>query len=285
MSPLLLPRGRGGAEKPRDWIGLLEHAFYATHRRCDVLDYLRGVIAPCPRDWTLDFGGGEGRVSVALTATHLGHYVVADPDPASLERVPPVPRVHRVRICAEPALPFPDCHFDHVVAVDVLHHVGNPLAALSECRRCLRPGGELLFIEFDARAWLPHVFGWLVRRTGRSCRFWTPQRLVDTLGRLGMPARAETLDRLHYAVRAVRPSPGETPLRGPRPLRMPRCPIPCSSAATKQGLSPCRKPRGPSPSPRSYCVGGAWNFCRSSSQSTISARFFCNCQRPLANAL
>lgn len=198
-----------------DWIGLLERAFYTTHRRCDVVEHLRGSIVTQPGSWVLDFGGGTGRVSTALAATHPGRYVVADPDPASLAHVPAAPRVHPVRIPTVPALPLRDDQLEYVIAVDVLHHVADPMAALLECRRCLCPGGSLLVVEFDARTWLPHVFGWLVRRSGRSCRFWTPKQLADTLEGVGFQACPEPLDRLHHLVRATK-SPQRQPCGAPR---------------------------------------------------------------------
>jgi SAM-dependent methyltransferase len=43
------------------------------------------------------------------------------------------------------ALPFAAGSFDAVVHSDTLEHVQNPVHALSECRRILRPGGVLAF--------------------------------------------------------------------------------------------------------------------------------------------
>jgi SAM-dependent methyltransferase len=43
------------------------------------------------------------------------------------------------------ALPFEDDSFDVVVHSDTLEHVSNPVHALGECRRVLRPGGFLAF--------------------------------------------------------------------------------------------------------------------------------------------
>jgi SAM-dependent methyltransferase len=42
-------------------------------------------------------------------------------------------------------LPFPDSHFDLVVHSDTLEHVQNPIRALKECYRVLKPGGALCY--------------------------------------------------------------------------------------------------------------------------------------------
>ena len=54
------------------------------------------------------------------------------------------------------ALPYPDGSFDLVVHSDTLEHIANPIRALEECWRVLRPGGALCFT-------IPTVIGRLSR--------------------------------------------------------------------------------------------------------------------------
>ncbi|MBR0801197.1 class I SAM-dependent methyltransferase [Bradyrhizobium jicamae] len=48
------------------------------------------------------------------------------------------------------AAPFLDERFDYVVAIGCLHHTGDLRKAIGECRRILRPGGQLIFMVYYA---------------------------------------------------------------------------------------------------------------------------------------
>jgi SAM-dependent methyltransferase len=45
------------------------------------------------------------------------------------------------------ALPFADGSFDHVIALNMLHHVINPANAVREFARVLKPGGKLVAVD------------------------------------------------------------------------------------------------------------------------------------------
>ncbi|MFZ4288298.1 methyltransferase domain-containing protein [Variovorax sp. HJSM1_2] len=55
------------------------------------------------------------------------------------------------------AMPFADASFDLVIHSDTLEHVDNPVHALSECRRILKPGGALCFT-------IPTIVGRMTRK-------------------------------------------------------------------------------------------------------------------------
>ena len=62
------------------------------------------------------------------------------------------------------ALPFADASFDVVVSTLVLCTCADPVAAIGELRRVLRPGGRLVFIE--------HVRADDARRQDRWAGLW-----------------------------------------------------------------------------------------------------------------
>ena len=76
-------------------------------------------------------------------------------------------------------LSFPDGSFDAVVASHVISTVPHPPAALNECARMLRPGGELIVInrvgaEAGPRRTVEHILQPIVRRLGWRTEFpWT----------------------------------------------------------------------------------------------------------------
>jgi SAM-dependent methyltransferase len=50
-------------------------------------------------------------------------------------------------------LPFPDAQFDAALVKDAFHHMENPIKALNELLRVVRPGGPIVVIE--ANRWNP----------------------------------------------------------------------------------------------------------------------------------
>jgi phosphatidylethanolamine/phosphatidyl-N-methylethanolamine N-methyltransferase len=96
--------------------------------------------------------------------------------------------VEQLEVMDAEHLSFPDASFDVVVANHVISTVPNPEAALDECARMLRPGGEMILLSrIGADAGLRHLIELLlqpiVRRLGWRSEFpwerfarWTERR-------------------------------------------------------------------------------------------------------------
>lgn len=108
--------------------------------------------------------------------------------------------VEKLEVMDAEHLAFPDSSFDVVVAAHVISTVPNPEAALDECARMLRPGGEMILVSrIGADAGLRHLLEILlqpvVRRLGWRTEFpwdrfarWTERRAdVCLIERRPMP--------------------------------------------------------------------------------------------------
>lgn len=113
----------------------------------------RGLLGLLPSDWVVgDLGCGTGAVVAAL-ASHVARVVGVDGTEemlaAARARVADLPNVD-LRVGLLEALPIDDGALDAAVMMLVLHHLPSPLAALTEARRVVRPGGRLLVVDMAA---------------------------------------------------------------------------------------------------------------------------------------
>lgn len=114
---------------------------------------------------TIDLGAGTG-VNRELFPAAVTKLVLAEPDEHMLKKLRAKlpraggdgPAVEAIQAPAE-RLPFEDDSFDTVVFTLVLCTVPDPMAALTEAARVLRPGGKLLFVE-HVRAEDPVLARW-----------------------------------------------------------------------------------------------------------------------------
>ena len=108
--------------------------------------------------------------------------------------------VEKLEVMDAEHLSFADASFDVVVATHVISTVPNPEAALDECARMLRPGGEMILLSrIGADARMRHLVELLlqpvVRRLGWRTEFpwdrfarWTERRTdVRLIERRSMP--------------------------------------------------------------------------------------------------
>jgi SAM-dependent methyltransferase len=101
----------------------------------------------------LDYGCGSGYGS-AVVAAEAARVVGVDVSDEAIEHARAnfsAPRLEFAPIEADRPLSFPDHSFDTVLSFQVIEHVRDPAAYLSEVRRVLRPGGHLVLTTPERR--------------------------------------------------------------------------------------------------------------------------------------
>jgi ubiquinone/menaquinone biosynthesis C-methylase UbiE len=115
-----------------------------------LLDHYRQQTIASARGLVLEVGVGSG-VNLPLYGPAVTRVVGLDPSPellrlASKRAADVVIPVSLLRASAE-HLPLADAVFDTIVMTWTLCSIPNPMAALTEMRRVLGPGGRLIFVE------------------------------------------------------------------------------------------------------------------------------------------
>ncbi len=138
--------------RERDWDDATNP--FETQRRLEII--FDGVLGG--RDLSglrlLDAGSGGGHFS-AVSSRRGADVVSLDMGPALLEQVAKLCETRKVAGSVL-ALPFADQSFDLVLSTEVVEHTPDPLAALDELARVVRPGGTLL-VTTPVRLWQPVV--------------------------------------------------------------------------------------------------------------------------------
>jgi ubiquinone/menaquinone biosynthesis C-methylase UbiE len=120
----------------------------------------------------LDVGGGMGRMSIPLSQRHF--VTLTDLSLQMLEQARPWESERlALRQANARFLPFADASFDYVLCIDVLPHLREPLEAILEARRVLRPGGTLLVdVTNSMPLWTLAYPRYIGRRPARWIQTW-----------------------------------------------------------------------------------------------------------------
>jgi SAM-dependent methyltransferase len=119
-----------------------------------------GFTGHLPGEKILDVGCGTGSLSFALAA--LGDHAeivgidAAEPYVAFARSHNTDPRV-TFRIGDASSLPFPNAYFDRAFSQLVFQFLPDPLPAVKEMRRVVRPGGMVAACVWDAYGGQPHI--------------------------------------------------------------------------------------------------------------------------------
>lgn len=154
----------------------MAYNFYDRHILPRLLDLACGVppiarqrqkVIPQAHGLVLEVGIGTGRNMPFYDRARVQRIVGVDPalqmHPLARQRISTAGlEVSLVGLSAE-QLPLDDASFDTVVCTYTLCSIPQPLQALAEMRRVLRPGGKLLFAEHglapdeSVRRWQRHL--------------------------------------------------------------------------------------------------------------------------------
>lgn len=155
-----------------------------------VLDYRLGKLTSrglITGRW-LDLGCADGYYTVGLVEHGATEVVGMEIDPELLARAEslPHPRSVTFRLAAGERLPFDDETFDGVLLNEVLEHVDDEAATMSEIARVLKPSGALAL--FSPNRWFPfegHGARWSAEHTlwPRPVPLmpWLPKRLTSRI--------------------------------------------------------------------------------------------------------
>lgn len=153
--PIVKEYSRLAPEYDTRWAFYIEATTNATMAR----------LSPPPAGRVLDVGCGTGVLLQKLARKYPRVTPVGvDPVPEMLAvargRLPPGTELREG--WAE-ELPFEDNDFDAVVSCSVFHYARQPVAALIEMSRVLRPGGELLITDWCGDYLICRVCHWWLR--------------------------------------------------------------------------------------------------------------------------
>lgn len=101
---------------------------------------------------------------------------------------------------------FPEASFDAVHSAHVIEHVHDPISLLKECRRILKPGGQLVFLTPNVASWGHEVYGkaWLNLDPPRHLVLFTPASLRRAAEEAGLEVqRVDTSIRTAWVYAAL----------------------------------------------------------------------------------
>lgn len=111
----------------------------------------------------LDFGCGPGHDLVGFGVySRCARLAGVDVSPSSVREAQTRLALHDIHaevrcVPASEPLPFEDASFDHVHSSGVLHHVEDPIAALRELKRVLKPGGSMHVMVYNYNSVWMHL--------------------------------------------------------------------------------------------------------------------------------
>ncbi|HAM39750.1 MAG TPA: hypothetical protein DDX89_04860 [Candidatus Omnitrophica bacterium] len=115
---------------------------------------------------------------------------------AVAKRLPPT--VQCIQGVAE-AMPVRSGRFDHVVSTNAFHHFLRPARVIEECRRALKPSGQLVILDWCRESWLCRLIDWWLRLVDRAhVRMYTRRELAALLTQEGFATQRSQRFRVSW---------------------------------------------------------------------------------------
>lgn len=152
-----------------------------------LVDRLPGALGA-----VLDIGCGAGQLLKASADCSASRLAGVDADTSLLEQARAlVPQAELAIADVQTRLPFADCSFDTAFMCDVIEHLHNPIAALREIHRVLRPHGRLLLTTPNANSIVRRLAGerWFALADPTHVLFYTRFTLAHALRATGYAVR------------------------------------------------------------------------------------------------
>lgn len=171
-------------DHPFAFAQICEHAF--GNDRCDFIEYIRRCLPGLSKAHVLSLCCGDGSFEHSLVQQGVfGQVTGFDISQARVDAgnaayqdlygAQATQRIHLERKDVN-SEPYGDAQYDVVFAKSSLHHIENLEHAFTEIRRCLKPGGKLVTIDFFG----PTRFQWTQQQLKVRSWFWR-ERVLDEL--------------------------------------------------------------------------------------------------------
>lgn len=167
-------------------------------------EWALGTLAPAAGDSVLDLGCGTGHLLALLqeqdpTARACGLDITRRMLDVARRRNPGVPLVQ----ASGALLPFARARFDAVVSTSALHYLSDPLPAMREMHRVLKPGGTVVITDWCRDDWLVWLLDLglrtvlrpLDRAHGRTLRASELKTLLERAGFRDVVVTRRKIDR------------------------------------------------------------------------------------------
>ena len=154
-----------------------------NHEWDGILAAVRSLVPVSAETKWLDFGCGNGGL-VRHVQKHAGAQIVGFDTGSIVDTA----RTQGIPILTEGELASETGKYDIVTAVEVLEHIENPLGAMKEIRRLLKPGGLFFYTTGNARPFRSNLMKWAYVMPEIHISFYEPSTLERLLTEAGFRA-------------------------------------------------------------------------------------------------